>query len=219
MTKPNPPSLTAEQHQRVMNEVFAMIRHKGLKATTMDSLAATLSMSKRTLYEVYGNKESLLSLCLEHHLKQRNEEVKRYFDKCDNAMDALYQVFYLHLQFIQGTSKKFFEDMDERFKDLRVCYDDNNNPVLNGLTAAIQKGIEQGVFRREINYVIAIRMMSVQMEALKRMENYFPEEITHPEVFNAIVLSFLRTIATPKGNEILDERIKTIEDPIINKPE
>ncbi len=212
MNKNSTPEISQEQHERIMNEVFRMIRVKGLKRTTMDALATSLGMSKRTIYEIYGNKYSLLIKCLKFHHKQRINAINELFNQSHNAMEALYKVFYMHLQFINNTSVQFFEDMDEHFKNLRPTYDENTDPLLSGLKCAIDRGIAQGVFRAEINYTIAIKMFTIQMEALKRMEDYFPKEITGPEVFHAIVISFLRTIATPKGVEILDDKIRDITE-------
>lgn len=218
MNKNSTPEISQEQHERIMNEVFRMIRSKGLKRTTMDAVAASLGMSKRTIYEIYGNKISLLTKCLKFHHKQRLNTINLFFEESPTAIEALYKVFYMHLQFIHNTSVHFFEDMDEHFKHLRPTYDENNDPLINGLKAAIDQGIAQGVFRAEINYTIAIRMFSIQMEAIKRMEDYFPKEITCSEVFHAVVISFLRTIATPQGVQILDEKIRDItENPSLYK--
>ncbi|MDE5807821.1 MAG: hypothetical protein K2H76_06855, partial [Muribaculaceae bacterium] len=66
------------------------------------------------------------------------------------------------------------------------------------------KGIEQGVFRKDVNYPITLHLMRIQMESLKRMEEAFPPGITISDAFDYISTGFLRSIATPKGMEIID---------------
>lgn len=70
---------------------------------------------------------------------------------------------------------------------------------------AIRLGIRQGVFRSDSNYPVIIPLFRVQMESLKRMEEFFPPGITLVEAYNAIALGLLRSIATPDGMRVLDE--------------
>lgn len=65
-------------------------------------------------------------------------------------------------------------------------------------------GVRQGVFRDDVNYEIIIRLFRIQMESLKRMEGFFPKDISLVEAYNAISLGMLRSIATPKGMEVID---------------
>ncbi len=70
---------------------------------------------------------------------------------------------------------------------------------------AINLGVEQGVFRQDVNYPITLRMMSIQMESLKRMEEFFPPDVKLQDALDTIIVGFLRSIASPKGMEILDD--------------
>ncbi len=65
-------------------------------------------------------------------------------------------------------------------------------------------GIKEGVFRKDANYNVILSLLRVQMESLKRMEEFFPPDITIVEAYNWISLGFLRSIATPKGMMTLD---------------
>lgn len=56
---------------KILTAAMAAFTKKGIKAVKMDDIAAALSISKRTLYELYENKEDLLL-----------EGIKRYNKKC-----------------------------------------------------------------------------------------------------------------------------------------
>ena len=49
-----------------------------------------------------------------------------------------------------------------------------------------------------------MRMMKVQMESVKRMEELFPPDITLLQIYDSISLGFLRSIASPAGMKLLD---------------
>ena len=63
----------------------------------------------------------------------------------------------------------------------------------------------QGVFSKNIDLDLQIRVLLVQLESLKRMEDFFPPEITISQVFIVIGRGFLRNIVSSKGLEMLEQ--------------
>ena len=53
-------SQKAELRERIIMTATEAFTLKGIKCITMDDIAAALGISKRTLYEVFADKESLL---------------------------------------------------------------------------------------------------------------------------------------------------------------
>ena len=49
-----------ELRNRILKAAMTEFLHKGVKSVKMDDIANTLAISKRTLYEIYSNKEELL---------------------------------------------------------------------------------------------------------------------------------------------------------------
>ena len=57
-------SQKAELRERIIMTATEAFTLKGIKCITMDDIAAALGISKRTLYEVFADKESLLKECI-----------------------------------------------------------------------------------------------------------------------------------------------------------
>lgn len=49
-----------ELRNRILKAAMTEFLHKGVKSVKMDDIANALAISKRTLYEIYSNKEELL---------------------------------------------------------------------------------------------------------------------------------------------------------------
>lgn len=197
---------TDETSEALIDKIAVIFMHNGLKATTMDSVAAALSMSKRTLYEIFGSKnDMILALVKRWHEKQR-QCVEQIFNNSSNMMEALYRVFYIHRNQMKDVNPNFYRDMDEHFKSVRVSINEQDKEWRNNMMRVIERGIEQGVFRpdEEVNYAVSLQMIRIQMESLKRMEEFFPPGFTISEAFKSISLGMLRSIATPEGMKILD---------------
>lgn len=75
-----------ELRDRVIDVAIASFHQEGIKAVTMDAIAHRLTMSKRTLYQLFGDKEELLLACLK---KKQQEDRKRWEQTARTAGNVL----------------------------------------------------------------------------------------------------------------------------------
>lgn len=196
--------ISKEQLTNLLKSILPIVLSQGPSHTSMDRVASSLGISKRTLYEIFGSKDAMLSEVLEYQYTESHRKAEEIFRTTDNMMEAMVKLMLNYQDVLEITSPVFFRDMDERFKHLRPAYDSKMDKRNSHLSQVIGKGIEQGMFREDCDLEMSLRLMRVQLESIKRMEDYFPPEITIVQAFYAIVQGFLRSIATRKGIEQLD---------------
>lgn len=177
----------------------------------MDMVARRLGMSKRTLYEIFQNKSAMIIEVLEYNEEEMHRNARHIIDTTPNMMVALLKIFDLHRQTLYGMNVSFFRDMDRLYPELREAYRKRHMESHRALQVVYAKGVEQGVFRDDINFLIVSRMMEIQGESLKRMEELFPPEITLIEIYDTMSLGFLRSIASREGNDLLDNYLRTTD--------
>lgn len=56
-----------ELPEKILNIAMQEFLHRGIKSVKMDDIANLSGISKRTLYEIYSNKEELLLECVRKH--------------------------------------------------------------------------------------------------------------------------------------------------------
>jgi hypothetical protein len=98
----------------------------------------------------------------------------------------------------------FFRDMDSIFPEIKDYYKKRDIDQQESIYKLFERGISEGVFRKDANYPVLYQVLKIQMESLKRMEDHFPKEFTLLEVYDTITISFLRSIASVKGIEMLE---------------
>lgn len=209
-------SLKKKPSPELLQGIEDLLTAKGFKATTMDLVAASLGISKRTLYETFDNKEDMIMAVLDYMNKKHLDKIKDIFNHCPNTMEACFRICEYQIKFINSINIHFFRDMHTRFKLYRNEYDELEKLRNREMLKVFMLGIKQGVFRRDVNYPIQIRMLKVQMESLKRMEEIFPDEFTCEDILRSISLGFLRSIASPEGMHILDVLLDQKNQQIIN---
>lgn len=198
----------SKQYTQLKEAIFDILLQYGMKKTTMDMVASKLSISKRTLYEIFENKEEMLKIVLEFHHQRYIALCNKMFKETENVMEALYLILKWHQKLMKNANSCFFQDMDSTYSKMRPVYDDQSDIWANKLLDAIELGKRQNVFRADVNYPILVRMLRIQMESLKRMEDFLPTSVTLSEAYDTIIMSFLRSIASDHGSEVLEETIR-----------
>lgn len=197
-----------EPNDELIIAISRILLQNGMKATTMDAVASKLSMSKRTLYEIFDSKKDMIMRAMKYWQQQRRKKIEYIFQSSDTVMEALVRTFAAHKKMMEDVNVDFFLDMDDHFPEVREQFDKHDRLWIDKVMVAINKGIEQGVFNPDINYPIVLHLMRVQMESLKRMEEVFPPGIEIGDAFDTITISFLRSIASQEGLKIIDNFYK-----------
>ena len=58
-----------DQKERIIEQAMQMFVAQGIRSVRMDDIAQQLGVSKRALYELFGDKEGLLYLAMERFLE------------------------------------------------------------------------------------------------------------------------------------------------------
>ena len=93
------------QQEKVVAHVSQMIKTLGVKSVRMDDVAAGLGMSKRTLYEMFGDKEELLYKSIIYMMEQR----QRYVNKLMSGCSSMLEVLLKGVRLIDSNDTKDFE--------------------------------------------------------------------------------------------------------------
>ena len=62
--------------EKILSTAYALFRQRGVRDVTIDDICRSLSMSKKTFYQYYSQKEDLVAAAVDVHL----EEKRRYFE-------------------------------------------------------------------------------------------------------------------------------------------
>ena len=113
-------SQRVELRERIITAATEAFTSKGIKSITMDDIAAALGISKRTLYEVFSDKESLLKECILKAQADRDKYLQKIFEQSHNVLEVILAVFQKSIEVFHQTNKRFFEDI----KKYPKVYDD-----------------------------------------------------------------------------------------------
>jgi len=193
-----------ELRERIILAAVELFTTNGIKSITMDEIAASLGISKRTLYEVFPDKETLLEECILKSQKDGDIFVKGVIETSGNVLEVLLRCYQWSIERFHATNKKFFEDIKKYPKDYQLMKN-NRNRSSEDTVNFFKEGVKQGIFRDDVNFAIINLLVRDQLDLL--MNSDICNEYSFLEVYESIMFTFLRGISTEKGARVLEDFI------------
>ena len=188
--------------ERAIETTSEIVLKCGNLSVRMDDVAQELSVSKRTLYEIFGSKDELLVECMKRHIARMSKIIA---DEMGREEDVL-TVFIKHLEVLIAESRERdhnkFEDMD-KYPKLKKLFHEHLADMACRMRGFMELGVRQGVFRDDLNMDVLMKSFS----AMGTMANKESEsgQFRYDELIDGTIVVLLRGIATPKGMEKLDK--------------
>ncbi len=186
----------------VVQTALAMFMKDGYLAVRMDDVAARLSMSKRTLYEMFSNKEQLLTECMEIHSRYMAKRIADAVKENEDILSIMLRYIEIVVAESHNTNRIFFDSMDKypKFKELFMRHMES---VRSRMREYLELGVSQGVFRDDVNMDVVMQAFAVmgRLANNEEMKRQYPYE----QLVNDSIVLLLRGIASPKGMEVLEE--------------
>jgi AcrR family transcriptional regulator len=190
--------------ERIVENASILFFHKGVKSMTMSDIANELGVSKRTLYEVFRDKEDLLENCFNAHIAETEKAIQTLTGQSEDVIDTLMQIYARYLNEMRTINRSVMHDLKKYHSELYKKVEQKHKENVYILLPLLEKGVNQGLIRNDVNFEIILWLVKSQFKALME-ENYFPmDKYSMNEFIQAIILSFIRGIATPLGNEKVD---------------
>ena len=184
---------------------FEGFTSKGIKSITMDDIAAALGISKRTLYEVFSDKESLLKECILKAQADRDKYLQKVFEQSHNVLEVILAVFQKSIEMFHQTNKRFFEDIKKYPKVYEMMKNRQDSDSMKTMSF-FKTGVEQGIFRSDVNFAIVNLLVREQFDVLLNTD--ICNEYPFIEVYESIMFTYIRGISTEKGARVLEDFIQ-----------
>jgi len=190
--------------QKILEEAAIMFRTYGIRAVTMDMLANQMGISKRTIYEVFKDKHELLFGVLKWMKIKQSDLTDKVLEESENVIEAIFTLLDIMTEHFRNMSPVFRMDMKRFHNDMiRELKEADELPYYNNNAEIIKRGIEEGVFRKDLDIIITNKCLSevVRMSGEKDVSS--EDQLTNEVVIRDFFLNYVRGISTQKGLELI----------------
>lgn len=179
-------------------------KRKGVKAVKMDDLAAQLGISKRTIYELFEDKEDLLVEGLRMDFDKARRHINDILDEEGPFFEAFVKWLSTSVSEIQGINCNFLIDLSHYHK-VQEYFNQQRAVRHQNTKALMERGINEGVFRNDIDYSILINIQDVIKREMIHLN--VVNESNFSTYFKSVQMVMLRGVCTEKGLQILNKYV------------
>jgi AcrR family transcriptional regulator len=195
-----------DNRNRIIEGAAELFRTYGMKSVTMDSLANHLGMSKRTIYEVFSDKDELLIGVLVWMGERQKELVRRVLDESENAIVAIFKLLERNRDHFQQMSPAFQSDMKKFHQAILIKKADKYEmPDYRSNEEVIQRGIKEKLFRKELDPELVNRCLFYMARSVMDNDLYPFEQFSRRDVIRNVLITYLRGISTPMGLDLINK--------------
>ena len=195
------------RRETIIKSAAAMFVEQGIKAVRMDDIAHHIGVSKRTLYEMFGDKEELLYQCLSYYVQEQDRRHAELGMQAKNVLEAMLLVFGEVMNTaevshrLRSNLKRFYPRVYER-----LLSEHRSRNSLGQFKIALLRGVDEGYFQGIINFDLAITLLRYSVEGLVvRKDVLLSHNMSTNDALVFLVVNFLRGISTEKGMRFIDD--------------
>ena len=195
-----------DNRERIIEGAAELFRNYGIKAVTMDQLACYLSMSKRTIYELFADKDELFIGVLRWMAEKQKALLKKVLNDSENAIIAIFKLLEINRDHFQQMSPAFQADIKKFHYEVLMKNAENCElPDYRNNQEVFERGIKEKLFRKDINPDLVNRCMYYLGRTAMDNELYPFEEFSRKDVIRNVIINYLRGISTRAGIDLIEK--------------
>jgi len=196
-----------EIQERIISEAGTLFARYGIRSITMDALAEEMGISKRTIYENFRDKDTLLKEVISYFREQQMNDAEYIIQHSENVVIAMFSMLNRTINTMKQVNPLFFHDVKRYhsriFSELQKEGDIRDHSITEKI---LKQGKEQGIFRSDLNLDIVNQALHELFELFSPESKLTTGGYHRGELFNNIIIPYLRGIATEKGIQLIDEQ-------------
>lgn len=192
--------------EKLIHKASDLFLSYGFKSITMDDIANSLGISKKTIYQNFDNKTKLVEATTMHIFNVVSTGINCICALDNNPIEEFYDIKNFILKHLKDEKsspqyqlKKYYPKI---FKSLKIKQFDVMKTCVN---SNLNRGIKQGLYRDTLNTDFIFRVYFNTMMALKDEELFPKEDFSINMLMENFLEYHLRGICTEKGTEVLNK--------------
>jgi AcrR family transcriptional regulator len=190
----------------VMAKSYELFKRYGIRSVTMDEIAVQCGMSKKTVYQTFADKDSLVSNIMEHHIQSAELNCLKAQKDSENAIHEIFlSLDWVHKMF-DGVNPALLFDLRKYHSTIFQKLEDHKRLFLTNIFKKnFERGIQEGLYRPEIRIDIMVPLRIHTMTLVFEYDLFPTNKYTLFDIDEEITIHELYGIATPNGVKLIEK--------------
>jgi AcrR family transcriptional regulator len=192
--------------EKILESATEMFLTYGFKSVTMDDIAEKMSISKKTIYTHFNNKTKLVEETTFGMFECISTGIDKICELNNNPIEELFQIKKFILEHLKDEKSSPIHQLQKFYPKIHSNLTRKQFDIMQGCVVAnLERGVLNGIFRKEINIQFITRVYFKGMVGIKDAETFPTEMFSMNYLLENYLEYHVRGIATEKGIQTLEK--------------
>ena len=202
--------------EKILEEAGHLYMQYGVRSVTMDDIANSLSVSKKTIYQYFKDKDEIVTQSIFALIERDKQEFRNISDEAENVIEEFHLVSLCVRRMVDEINPSLLFDLKKyhtRAWEIYLNYKEDF--IFNMVFDNMEKGKKEGYFRKEVNPNILARLRVEEIEMSFDNKVFPRNKFDFTEIHVQLLKHFLYGIMTDTGIKLFESyESKTVDHEI-----
>lgn len=155
-----------DQHRdRILQGALELFLKYGIRSVSMDDIARHLSISKKTIYQYFIDKDEIVTQATLQYMNHTKGCIEELAKNSKNALDELMRIQnFMRKNMLELNTALLFDLKKYHSKAYQGWVQHKNNDIRESVVRNLKQGMEEGLFRNNLHpdILAMLRVESIQ---------------------------------------------------------
>ncbi len=200
------PAMTAltDTGKRILKQAHDLFMQYGLKSVSMDDIANSLGMSKKTIYQYYADKDQLVEEVVGSVINTNQMVCDVDRSRAENAVHEIFLAMDMMQVMFSSMNPSLLFDMQKYYPGAYRKFSQHKNDYLYGVMRSnMQRGIKEELYRPDLRVDVLARYRVESIVIPFNPEFHTKVKANLVEIQEEVTIHFLFGLVTQKGHKMV----------------
>lgn len=193
----------------IENTALELFKQYGARSISIEDISLRAGVSKKTIYEKYGSKETLVIATLKNHFEYIKREIEIIQQSHLHPVISIVKLYAFIIREISLAQPIFIYSIKKYFPEAAEEYYRFQDEILMGdLLPLLNTAKKKGYIRKDVNTSLLIELNRKHFDNLFNGDPRKGNTTNYDALFRHIVINNLRGIMTKEAYHILDQDLQ-----------
>jgi AcrR family transcriptional regulator len=197
---------------KILKGAEELIFKFGIKNITMDDIARHLSMSKKTIYKYYKEKDEIVHSLMQLSIENDKCRFKNIYEKSQNVVDEVFEIMKEMREVFSKINPIVFHELNKYYPETWKEFQNFKSSFIQEMVEqSLIKGQKDGYIRKDINPKLLAKLRVENIEMTLNGVVFAHDKFNIVDVQLAVTEHFLYGVCTLKGHKLINKH-KNIDE-------
>lgn len=203
-----------ETRDKIIATASGLFLKMGIRNITMDQIATEAGVSKRTIYELFRDKDDLIIQSLIQLIINNNKKLISIIEQSRHVIGAVFLIMRREVEHRNSYSQIFIEDIKKYYSTVNESLYGHKESLkeFSASYTLLERGIREEIFRQDIQIELVDNFLYELIHLMEKSERINALKPDPEAVLRSVFLPYLRGICTQKGIMLMERYFENLTE-------